>query len=124
MAISGFDPETFAVIAPYVTTLPSGTTLNVNTASDVLLASLSDDIDPGLAASLVTERDGADFVDVQETFQGLVPEEILPYIDGVSSHFMLNGTVTIGTTSLTMRSVLQRNDSGVTRTLFRSFGVE
>lgn len=124
MAIAGFDGETFAALAPYVTALPAGTPLNVNTASELLLASLSDDIDPSLAASLVIERNGVDFADVQGTFQGLVSEEILPRIDAVSSHFLLTGTVTIGTTSLTMRSVLQRDESGITRALFRSFRVE
>jgi general secretion pathway protein K len=124
MAINGFDSETYARLAPYVATLPTGTTLNVNTASEIVLASLSDDIDLSSAASLVTERGGAEFIDVQGTFQGLVSEEILPRIDGISRHFLLTGTVTIGTTSLTMRSVLQRDDSGITRTLFRSYGVE
>ncbi len=124
MAVAGFDAEAYAAIAPYVAALPTGTALNVNTASDVVIASLSDDIDIGLAASLVAERDGSDFVDVQETFQGLVSEEMLPRIDAVSSHFLLSGTVTIGSTSLTMRSVLQRDQSGLTRALFRNFGVE
>jgi hypothetical protein len=32
--------------------------------------------------------------------------------------------VTLGTNQLTMRSVLQRDGSGVTRALFRSLGVE
>ncbi len=124
MAIAGFDADSYALIAPYVTALPIGTTLNVNTAPEAVIASLSEDIGAGLAASLVAERESGGFVDVQETFQGLVSEEMLPRIDGVTSHFLLTGTVTIGTTSLTMRSVLQRDDSGITRALFRSFGVE
>ena len=45
MAIAGFDRESYQRLAPYVTVLPRGTKLNVNTASDVLLASLSDNID-------------------------------------------------------------------------------
>ena len=45
MAIEGFDRETYDRLAPYIAVLPRGTKLNVNTASDVLLASLSDDID-------------------------------------------------------------------------------
>ena len=38
MAIAGFDRESYQRLAPYVTVLPHGTKLNVNTASDVLLA--------------------------------------------------------------------------------------
>ena len=123
-AVVGFDQESYERIAPYVTALPRGTTINVNTASEVILASLSDDIDLSTAASLVQERDGADFASVSATFEGLVSEDMLPRIDGVSEHFLLTGTVTIGTTTLTMRSLLQRDNSGITRALFRSFGVE
>jgi general secretion pathway protein K len=124
MAIVGFDQESYSRLAPYVTALPTGTTLNVNTASQVVLASLSDDIGLSGAAALIDERNGADFPDIEATFAGLVSPDMLERIDGVSDHFMLIGTVTIGTTQLTMRSVLQRDNSGITRSLFRSFGVE
>lgn len=124
MAVAGFDAETYARLAPYVTALPSGTTINVNTASEVVLASLSDDIDLSMAASLVDERAGGDFVDIEATFADLIPAEMFEKIDAVSDHYQLTGTVTLGTTQLTMRSVLQRDSSGITRALFRSLGVE
>jgi len=124
LAISGMDRESYARLAPYVTALPQGTKLNVNTASDVLLASLSDTIDIGTAASLVEQRAGAEFLDIDDTFAGLVEPDVLETIDGVSEHFLLTATVTLGTNQLTMRSVLQRDRSGITRALFRSLGVE
>jgi len=124
MAVAGFDADAYARIAPYVTALPIGTTINVNTASEYVLASLSDDIDLARAAGLVDERGGADFVDVETTFADLIAAEMFQKIDGVSQHFLLTGTVTLGTTQLTMRSVLQRDNSGITRALFRSLGVE
>jgi hypothetical protein len=49
---------------------------------------------------------------------------MLPRLDGITEHFLLSGQVTIGETTVRIRSVLQRHDSGITRTLFRSFGVE
>ena len=124
MAIYGFTAESYQQLAPYVSALPIGTRLNVNTAPDVVLASLSDEIDLSVAASLIDERGDTGFASVQTSFQGLVSEELLPRIDGVSEHFMLHGRVTIGETNLTIHSVLQRHSSGITRTLFRSFGVE
>ena len=124
MAISGFDREIFATLAPYVTALPKGTRLNVNTAPAPVLMSLSDDIDAGYADALLAERGDASFDSVQATFQGIVDEAMLPRIDGVSDHFLLVGEVTIGDTTLTINSVLQRHESGRTRTLFRSFGVQ
>jgi general secretion pathway protein K len=124
MAIIGIDAESYARLAPYVTALPIGTRLNVNTASDVVLASLSDDIDLSLATSLIEERAGADFIDIEATFADLIAAEMFATIDGVSEHFMLVATVSLGTTQLAVRSVLQRDPSGLTRTLFRSLGVE
>jgi general secretion pathway protein K len=124
MAIAGFDRESYLRLAPYVTALPVGTKLNVNTASAVLLASLSDNIDPSTAESLVEQRAGAEFLDIDATFEGLVEPDVLQMIDGVSEHFLLTATVTLGTNQLTMRSVLQRDRSGLTRALFRSLGVE
>lgn len=124
MAITGFDRDTYAQLAPYVTALPIGTKLNVNTASAVVIASLSDDIDLPTAESLVEQRNNADFPDIDATFEGLVEPQVLKTIDGVSEHFLLTATVTLGTNQLTMRSVLQRDASGITRALFRSLGVE
>lgn len=124
MAVAGFDRDTYRRLAPYITVLPQGTKLNVNTASDVVLASLSDDIDIATATSLVEQRGEAEFVDINQTFEGLVEPDVLREIDGVSEHFLLTATVTLGKNQLTMRSVLQRDRSGITRAVFRSFGVE
>ncbi len=124
MAVAGFDLETYQRLAPYVTALPIGTQINVNTASDVVLASLSDDIDLRLAQSLVEERGDYAFGDINAIFGGLVDEDDLQRIDGVSSHFLLNATVTLDTSQVTLRSVLQRDNSGLTRPLFRSLGTD
>jgi general secretion pathway protein K len=122
MAIYGMDAEIYAELEPYVTALPRGTTLNVNTAPAVVLASLSEELTINIAESLVEERGLGAFDSVQTTFQGLVSEEMLPYIDGISDHFLLAGEVTIGDTQLTINALLQRHSSGVTRTMFRSLG--
>jgi general secretion pathway protein K len=124
MAIAGFDREAYRKLAPYITVLPRGTKINVNTAPDVVLASLSDDIDISTAGALVDERADMAFVDIDMTFEGLVDPDTLQEIDGVSEHFLLTATVTLGSNQLTMRSVLQRDRSGITRALFRSLGVE
>jgi hypothetical protein len=50
---------------------------------------------------------------------------MLRRIDGTSEHFLLTATVTLGTNQMVMRSVLQRDRSGITtRFEFRSLGVE
>jgi len=108
MAISGFKRDIYTQLA----------------ASAVVLASLSDDIDISMAEGLVQQRNNGAFADIDKTFEGLVDPQVLKTIDGVSQHFLLTATVTLGTNQLTMRSVLQRDASGITRALFRSLGVE
>ncbi len=124
MAVTGFDAENYRSIAPYVTALPIGTRLNLNTAPAPLLASLSDELDLAMAASLVEERGTAGFTDVETVFAELLPPEMLVRVGVDSEHFLLTATVVLGRTQLTMRSVLQREPSGLTRALFRSLGTE
>ena len=124
MAVTGFDRKIYAVLAPYVTALPAGTKLNVNTASAVIIASRSEMIDVSTAKSLVDERGNREFVDIKDTFQNLVDKDTMKRIGGTSEHFLLTATVTLGTNQMVMRSVLQRDRSGITRALFRSLGVE
>jgi len=123
LAMSGVELDTYRLLLPYVTALPPGTKLNVNTASDVLLASLSDDIDISRSASLIEERAGADFPDINGSFEGDVEPETLLRIDGVSQYFLLTASVALGTNQFTMYSVLQRDNSGIVRAIFRSLGV-
>jgi general secretion pathway protein K len=123
MAIDGFDVEAYRQLSPYVAALPIGTPLNVNTASAVVLASLSEEIDIATAEGLVEQRAGVDFVDLQASFEGLLEPDVLERIDGVSSHFLLTARVALGTNQLALYSVLQRDASGLTRTIFRSLGV-
>ena len=123
LAVSGMDQESYDVLAPYITALPHGTTLNPNTASNYVLASLSDNIDLSTAESLIFQRADAEFVDIDDSFGGLVEEEVLLTLQGASSHFGLTATVTLGNSQTTLRSVLQRDPSGITRAIFRNLGV-
>ena len=123
MAITGMDADSYRLLEPYVAALPQGTTLNVNTASNYVLASLSDDIDLSTAESLIFERADASFVDIEASFGGLIEEDVFATIDAVSAHFLLTATVTLGNSQTTIRSVLQRDPSGITRPIFRNLGV-
>lgn len=123
-AMIGIEAEGYRALIPYVTALPSGTTLNVNTASAPVLASLSDDISPGQAASLVEQRGGAEFVDIETVFADLVEPDVRGRINGTSRYFQLTATVVLGTHQFTLYSVLQRDQSGLVGAVFRSLGVQ
>lgn len=104
----GVDDSTIARLAPLVTTLPDATSVNVNTASEELLALLSGS--PPAARMLVAQRDRAGFV---------TPEDIIalnvtlpPGVGFTSSHYWVRTTVTVGETPQTLTSLLGRTTRG------------
>ncbi len=124
LAVEGFTPEIYAAIRPHVSALPPPTTtgerwkLNVNTATDLVLASLVPnlgplDVEPFLNGAY---EDEADF---RSDFPG--SEQIPPNTLGIkSSWFLLTVTATIGTAQSTMYSLLERSGETV-RTRLRAF---
>jgi general secretion pathway protein K len=124
LAIEGFDADTYAVLRPFVTALPQGTTLNVNTAAPELLASLDEALGMSSALQLIEQRGDRDFPDFNATFSTLVAETMLPRLGERSSHFRLTAQAAIGSTQLTMYSLLYRESNGVVRPLLRSLGSE
>jgi general secretion pathway protein K len=113
--VRGFDAKTVATLAPYVTVLPTFTaTVNVNTASPVLLAALV----PGLALAdaerLAEERLTKPFGDAAE-FTGRLPKGIvLPSgCCGVrTDYFLVTLDTAIGRHERRSEALLQRGASG------------
>ena len=120
-AVQGMNEESFRKLLPYVTALPPGTQLNVNTAAPVVLLSLGDGIDIIQAESLAAEAAEEGFPDLQ-SFATIVDPDIMPTLALSSDYFRLTVRVTIGTYSLTMYSLLLRDSSGQVRPLIRTFG--
>jgi general secretion pathway protein K len=120
-AVRGVDDEVFRKLLPYVSTLPHGTQLNVNTAPPPVLQSLSETMDIFQAESLAAEAAEDGFPDLQ-AFQTIVEEDALETLTLSSDYFRLTVRVTIGTYSLTMYSLLLRDPAGQVRPLLRTFG--
>lgn len=109
LAVGEMDAASYLILAPYVTALPNGTALNVNTASAPVLRSLSDQISDTVAENLVGERGDQGFDDLA-AFADLVEPEILQSLELSSSFFRLTADVSIGSTRFTLYSLLERND--------------
>jgi general secretion pathway protein K len=123
LAVEGFTGEIYAALQPHVSALPPRAdgkqwTLNVNTATDLVLASLLPnvgplDVEPFLNGAYEAE---ADFLEDFRTVGEIPPEKV-----GIKSDwFLLTVTATIGTAQSTMYSLLERNGE-VVRTRLRTF---
>lgn len=123
MALPEMNLDTYRALAPYVTALPAGTAINVNTASVPVLMSLSDDLTASDAARILEDRPEDGYETVAE-LQDVLPANITAPLTVGSRYFRLGVRVNIGSTELTMYSLLEREGAGVVRTLLRSFGTE
>lgn len=92
--LRGYTPDAIRKLAPHVTALPGSTTININTAGAMLIASLSDNISYNMAKEMVKGRpqDGYGSVDAflqQPGFTGLTQEDrqALTALLGVKSDF-------------------------------------
>jgi general secretion pathway protein K len=121
--VRGFDARAVEKVRPYVTALPTGTHVNGNTASDVVLASLCDG-DRDKVADIIAERGAKPFDSVQAIQQRLrqaslsVPNEI----DVKSDWFTVRVTVQqddvlLGTEALVKREPLA--NGGATTIVWR-----
>ena len=133
LSLPGFGLERYRRLQPFVAALPIGTPLNVCTASGMLLDTLGASVsafaqDPKLLANYRAKGCFPTLKDVTTAVQGtLQPAEkqaALGLLAETSAWFRLTTQVRIGTTEVTLYSLLQRNPAGQSRVVLRSFGTE
>jgi general secretion pathway protein K len=129
LALPGMTRAIFDRLAPYVTALPPGQTVNLCTAPGVVLDALT----PGqqqysLDANLLVERrrNGC-FPTLQEFAAQMSPAQfaaVQRYVGESSHYFRLRSWISIGTTRFTLYSLLQRDSGGQIRPILRTFGTD
>jgi general secretion pathway protein K len=128
MALPGMTLEEYLRIRPYVAALPLGTKINLCTASAPVLAALVEGgTDFGDTDSLVANRRAGCFPtmeDVKATLSNEDFQALQPAISESSDWFRAVTAVSIGTSELTLYSLIERNDNGSSRTVLRSTGTE
>ena len=128
MALPGMTLDEYLRIQPYVAALPLGTKMNICTASAPVLAALVEGgTDFGDADSLLANRRNGCFPTMQDLQATLGTEEfqaLQPAISESSNWFRAVTAVSIGTSELTLYSLIERNSAGGSRTVLRSTGTE
>ncbi|MEX2150574.1 MAG: type II secretion system minor pseudopilin GspK [Steroidobacteraceae bacterium] len=128
LALPGMTLEEYDRIRPYVAALPVGTTINVCTAAAPVLAALIEGgTDFGDAELLAANRREGCFptiADLQATLDPDVLQALQPSISETSNWFRAVTAVRIGTSELTLYSLIERSSAGGSRTVLRSTGTE
>jgi len=126
--VNGLDAAGFACLEPLVCVLPDTTYVNVNTASPMILASLTEEDKFSLAdaEALVAKRGDEGYESVAVFLQeaGLVGAGVqAQFLAVASSYFVARSRVELGNTSMLLHSVLHRKGQGV-EVIRRSIGVD
>lgn len=128
LALPGFTLEDYARIRPHVAALPVGSRVNVCTATPLVLAALVEGgTDFGDADALARNRKDGCFPRVDDLRATLGDEKYATLQNAVSENsnwFRLVSIVSIGTSQLTLYSLLERNSAGGVRAVLRSIGTE
>lgn len=122
-AVEGYTADIYAALEPHITALPpagkDGRKINVNTATDVVLASLVDNESLESVEPLLNQEYPAVKDFIEESGFALTDNDITTS----SNWFLLTVTTSIGTTQSTMYSLLERRGESVTVRL-RSYDVK
>lgn len=133
LSLPDFGLERYQKLRPHVTALPSGTKINVCTATGAVLDALDDagaaqfSIDP---EELAKNREEKCFPEVNAFLAGIDPNLqalVQGQIDKSTSYFGLRTFVTIGTMEFSLYSLLYREPStsgGQVRPVMRNFGAD
>ncbi len=111
LLVKGFSADRVQCLAPYLTALPAGSKVNVNTASAELLAAILPDLSASAAKALVAGRDKEPFASKVE-FPRRLPESTLKVamelLDVRSDYFVVRGTVRAGRITSSYRALVGR----------------
>ena len=129
LALPGFGRDRYDRLKPYITALPVGTSINVCTASGVVLDALSGKNEYSTDVSvLVNARKEKGCFPTLAVFTAGVSGPAGALLSGkvgtLSSYFRLRSVITIGTARFTLYSLLYLDPSGQIRPILRTFGTE
>ena len=120
--VKGMTPQLYAQLLPYICALPaSATTVNINTAPVPVLQSLADGITAQIAAAAAEKRLTTPFTSTAAAFPEVDLSKSASSAGFTSNYFLLTTTVEIGSTHLTMYSLLSGNGKTFTA-VRRTFG--
>ena len=125
LLVKGVSVEDYNILTFYTSALPGGSGINVNTASPLLLQSLTYDLTPADVEMIIALRTNKPYQDIdvfveEKTFAGKEISE--DHLTVSSQYFLLTANVMLGDVPLTLQSVLYRTTTGTITVMQRRFG--
>ncbi|HKK03493.1 MAG TPA: type II secretion system minor pseudopilin GspK [Gammaproteobacteria bacterium] len=115
--------DAYERLRTFVTALPRGTTLNINSALPEVLLTTSDEFDPQAAEQIFLDRPLEGWESLEQ-LGTMIPPGAGQQLGVTSAWFRLAVRVDVGTRRFTMYSLIHRDAGGNTSTVLRSFADE
>ena len=112
--VKGYDQHTIDLLSPHVTALPAFTSINVNTATPIVLQALNPELKESDVSTLITGRGEKGYENISD-FLGsnvLAGLELDTDVDIKSDYFRILTDVEIGQSHAQLESLLQRTPKG------------
>ncbi|MBS0557917.1 MAG: type II secretion system minor pseudopilin GspK [Proteobacteria bacterium] len=112
--VAGVDGDAYAALAPFVTALPEGTPINVNTASVPVLMTLSPNVTREMAQA-IWQQGGAHFTGVDQVLKAQPALAVIEHpecFDVRSSYFFARGLITLDGLPFEFDSLIERRNGG------------
>jgi general secretion pathway protein K len=113
-AAKGMSPRTIAAMLPFVSALPEGTPVNVNTAPPEVLSAIVDNLTPERVEALLADRARKPFTTIAE-FRARLPSGATLASDAglavASNYFLITIDARQGTTRSRARALVRRSGS-------------
>ncbi len=123
--LQGMTAENYQRLAPYLSALPPGTPINVNSAESIVLQSLAQELGQVEADQVLFFRENQPFSSVDENF---VTQEFVPAAvnkEGLSvnsEYFAIQVNARFGDRTARLESIVHRDAEGRVRVLGRNLG--
>jgi general secretion pathway protein K len=131
--VKGVTREAYEKMKPHIVALPEKTSLNINTASDILLRVMFQALDESSVESIINEREETPYPDISafmNSLKKLVSEDdalnlsnLEPLISVSSNYFQLETTVRMDNVDHTLFSLLHKDQTGVW-VIARTLGIQ
>jgi general secretion pathway protein K len=112
--VKGYDPAAIELLLPHVTALPEETSINVNTATPIVLQALNPELSETDISVLIADRGETGYENINDflSHNSLAGLDLEVDVDVTSDYFMVLTDVVIGSSRVQLESLLERELEG------------
>ena len=122
LLIKGYNSDVYQILKPYVYVAPETTSVNINTTTAAVLQAIIKGITKAQSETILSQVKTTAYTSVEELLKADVFKDkaVEPgFLTVASDYFVINSRVNIDKTSMSLQSVMHRNQQGISEVISR-----